>query len=274
MRLAPTRFATDTQITHWQRAWLYLLCAAVFAFLVIPCVLVIPMSFSVDRFLQFPPRALSLRWYRGFVESPDWIRAARTSLEVAIATVVFATGLGTAAAYAIRQMGGRLAAALRAICLLPMVAPVILIAVGVFFVFARLVLNNTLVGLILAHTLLALPYVVVTVGAALETCDLSQERVARSLGATRLRACIDVTLPQISPAIGSSLLFAFMTSFDETVIVLFVSGGDASTLTRMMFENIRDQQDPTIAAISTLLIVLSTAALLAAQRLANGRRKS
>ncbi|WP_240655888.1 ABC transporter permease [Paraburkholderia phosphatilytica] len=263
--------ATDTQITHWQRAWLYLLCGAVLAFLVVPCLLVIPMSLSADSFLHFPPRELSLRWYRSFLGSEDWMHGARISIEVAFATVVLATSLGTAGAYAIRQLDGRLAMAIRTIYMLPMIAPVILIAVGVFFVYARLGLNNSVEGLVLAHTLLALPYVVITVGSGLETYDMSQERVARSLGASRLKAFVQVTLPQIAPSIYSSLLFSFMTSFDETVIVLFVSGGDTSTLTRLMFENIRDQQDPTIAAISTLLLVVSTAALIVAQRLA--RRK-
>lgn len=264
--------ATDTQITHGQRAWLYFVCAVVLAFLVVPCLLVIPMSFSADRFLQFPPHGLSLRWYRSFMASGDWLHGAWISTQVALATVVIATALGTAGAYAIRQLGGRVGAAMRAVYMLPMIAPVILIAVGVFFVFARLGLNNSITGLVLAHTLLALPYVVITVGTGLETCDLTQEMVARSLGASRPRAFFQITLPQIAPAIYSSLLFAFMTSFDETVIVLFISGGDTSTLTRLMFENIRDQQDPTIAAISTLLIVISTAALIAAQGLSKKKR--
>lgn len=264
--------ATDTQITHGQRAWLYLVCAVVLAFLVVPCLLVIPMSFSADRFMQFPPHALSLRWYRSFLASDDWLHGAWISTQVALATVVLATALGTAGAYAIRQLGGRVGAAMRAVYMLPMIAPVILIAVGVFFVYARLGLNNSITGLVLAHTLLALPYVVITVGTGLETCDLTQEMVARSLGARRARAFFQITLPQIAPAIYSSLLFAFMTSFDETVIVLFVSGGDTSTLTRLMFENIRDQQDPTIAAISSLLIVISTAALIAAQGLSKKKR--
>ncbi|HEY4296298.1 MAG TPA: ABC transporter permease [Paraburkholderia sp.] len=257
--------ATDTHITHAQRAWLYLLCALVLAFLVVPCLLVIPMSFSADSFLHFPPHHLSLRWYRSFLASDDWLRGARVSLEVALATVVFATALGTAGAYAIRHLGGKFGGVVRTVFMLPMIAPVILIAVGVFFVYARLGLNNSLAGLVLAHTLLALPYVVITVGAGLETCDLTHEMVARSLGAGRMRAFFEITLPQIAPAIYSSLLFSFMTSFDETVIVLFISGGDTSTLTRLMFENIRDQQDPTIAAISTLLILISTAALVGAQ---------
>jgi putative spermidine/putrescine transport system permease protein len=263
--------ATDTQITHWQRAWLYLVCAAVLAFMVVPCLLVIPMSLSADSFLHFPPRDLSLRWYRSFLGSADWMHGARVSLEVALATVVLATAIGTAGAYAIRQLDGKFAVAIRMIFMLPMIAPVILIAVGVFFVYARLGLNNSVEGLVLAHTLLAIPYVVITVGSGLETYDLTQEMVARSLGASRVRAFFQITLPQIAPAIYSSLLFSFMTSFDETVIVLFVSSGDTSTLTRLMFENIRDQQDPTIAAISTLLILISTAALVIVQWLS--RRK-
>lgn len=264
--------ATDTQITHWQRTWLYLLCCAALIFLVVPCLLVIPMSFSADSFLNFPPHRLSLRWYHSFLDSDDWRRGAWVSIEVALATVVLATSTGTAAAYAIRSLGGRFAATIKMIFMLPMIVPVILIAVGVFFVYARLHLNNTIVGLVMAHTLLAIPYVVITVASGLDTYDLTQEMVARSLGATRIEAFFQVTFPQISAAVYASLLFSFMTSFDETVIALFVSGGDTSTLTKLMFENIRDQQDPTIAAISTVLISISTIALILVQWLSRKRK--
>jgi putative spermidine/putrescine transport system permease protein len=263
--------ATDTQITHWQRAWLYLLCCAVLVFLVVPCLLVIPMSFSADSFLHFPPSHLSLRWYRSFLASDDWMHGAWISIEVALATVVLATSVGTAGAYAIHSLGGRFAALIRTAFMLPMIVPVILIAVGVFFAYARLRLNNTVTGLVLAHTLLAIPYVVITVGSGLDTYDMTQEMVARSLGASRIKAFFQVTFPQIAPAIYASLLFSFMTSFDETVIVLFISGGDTSTLTKLMFESIRDQQDPTIAAISTLLISVSAVALILVQRLSRNK---
>jgi putative spermidine/putrescine transport system permease protein len=146
------------------------------------------------------------------------------------------------------------------------IVPVILVAIGVFYVYARIRLVNSLAGIVLAHGMLALPLVLLVVGSALKSFDMNQEMVARSLGASRARAFWSVTLPQIRFSLVSTALLSFLTSFDEVILALFIAGGSNSTLTRNMFNALRDQIDPTIAAISTLMIVVTTLGLLLAQR--------
>ena len=149
----------------------------------------------------------------------------------------------------------------------PMIIPVILIAIGTFYVFGKVGVVNSIPGLVLAHTVLAVPIVMIIMTSALRTYDLNQELVARSLGASRIRAFFSITLPQIKFSIIISALFAFLTSFDEVIISIFLSGGGNSTLTKQMFNALRDYIDPTIAAISTLMIILSTSLMLGAQYL-------
>lgn len=247
--------ATATQITHGQRLWLYLLVGFVLLFLVVPCLLVVPISFSAGEYLEFPPRELSLRWYRAFLSSPEWLSALATSLKIAIATTVLATCLGTAAAWGLKKKYDFIFNAIRGIYILPMLVPLILVAVGIFFVYSKLGLNGTLGGLILAHTVLALPFVLIAVGNGLASFDMAQHQVARSLGASELVAFFTVTLPQLRISIASGAVFAFVTSFDEVIIALYVSSGANETLTRRMFANIRDQVDPTVAAISSILVI-------------------
>lgn len=245
---------TPTQITRGQRLWLYGLVTLIALFLVIPCILVIPMSFSAGSYLEFPPRALSLRWYEAFLGSTDWRRALFVSLKAAALTTVVATALGTAAAWGIQRLTGGFGKGLRGIFMLPMLVPLILIAIGLFFVYGRIGLNGTLLGLVLAHTMLAIPFVVIAVGNGLASFDMSQHMVARSLGASEIRAFVTVTLPQVKISVLSGAVFAFITSFDEVVVGLFIASGRNETLARRMFANIRDQIDPTVAAISSLLV--------------------
>lgn len=267
-----SRSASSTQITHRQRLWLYVLVALVMAFLVIPCLIIIPLSFSNSQYLEFPPRGWSLRWYEAFFTSDEWLRSAVVSLKVAVATTILATVLGTLASYGLFKRGGNLNAIVRGALLLPMMVPLIFVAIGSFFVFSRLGLNNTLVGLILAHTTLAIPFVIIAVGNGLASFDINQERAARSLGASGFHAFLTVTLPQIRIALLSGMLFAFVTSFDEVVVSLFISSGATSTLTKRMFANIRDQVDPTVAAISSMLVVLSIIVLITAQFVRRGQK--
>jgi len=264
--------ASDTQISHLGRLWLYVLGVLVMLFLVLPSFIVVPMSFSDSAYLEFPPRVWSLRWYESFVGSVEWRDATVVSLKAAVSTMVLATALGTAAAYGLHVSRFRLTAAIQALLGMPLIVPVILIAIGVFYVYARLGLNNTIAGLILAHSTLAIPFVVVTVAAGLKTYDMNQEMVARSLGATRLRAFLSITLPQIRFSVVVAALFAFITSLDEVIVALFISGGENATLTRRMFNALRDQIDPTIAAISTCLIGVSILALVLIQ--AFGRQRT
>ena len=257
--------ASDTQLTHGDRLWLYIVAFIIMLLLVIPTFIVIPMSFSDSRFLEFPPDNWSLRWYEVYLESSKWMRATVTSVQVGFLTMLVATPIGTLAAYALFVSGHRAARALFAFLITPMIVPVILIAIGVFYAYGRVNLNNTITGLVLAHTVMAAPLVMIVITAALRTYDLNQERVARSLGATRARAFFVITLPQIRFSLVTAALLSFLTSFDEVIIAIFVSGGANATLTKHMFAALRDFIDPTIAAISTIMILVSTTLLLATQ---------
>lgn len=263
--------ASDTQVTHRQRLWLYGVAAVIMVLLVIPTIIVIPMSFSASQYLEFPPREWSLRWYEHYLGAPEWIAATVTSLQAGVLTMLVATPIGTLAAYGLHNSGHWLARHIFVLLIAPMIVPVILIAIGIFYALVQLRMVNTLAGLVVAHTILALPLVLIVVGAALKTYDFNQELAARSLGASRLKAFLTVTLPQIRFSVITSALLAFLTSFDEVIVALFVSGGDNSTLTRNMFNALRDQIDPTIAAISTIMIVVSSSALVLAQVLGRAR---
>ncbi len=260
-------------VPAWSRWWLFGLGGLVIAFLVVPVIIVIPISFSASSLLEFPPRAYSLRWYAALFGSVEWRDAAWMSVKVAVLTTIVATPAGTAAAYGLHLGGFRFTGLLRMLVLAPLLVPVILTAVGIFYVYARLGLNNTLAGLVLAHAMLALPFVVVSVGAGLRSYDMAQERVARSLGASWFRAFWSITLPQIRLPVLSGALLAFLSSFDEVIVSYFISGGEYATLPRRMFNALRDQIEPTIAAISTILVVLSvgTVAVLELMRKPAGR---
>lgn len=249
--------ATPTQITHFKRLWLYLLAFVVGIFLIAPTLIVIPMSFSASDYLEFPPRELSLRWYESYFNSDQWMRSTWISLRVGLMTMFFATIIGTAAAYGLwaGRVFGRVV--IMGLFALPMAVPIILLGVGSLFVLAKLGLVNTLFGLTVMHTALALPFVMIVVSAGLSAFDASQEQAARSLGASRTYAFITVVLPQIKFSVISAMLFSFFASFDEVVVAMFISTGNGATLNRRMFNALRDQVDPTIAAISTCLIFVS-----------------
>jgi len=265
------RPASATQITNRGRIWLYVLAAIVLAFLVLPTLIVIPMSFSASQYLEFPPQHWSLRWYENYVNSPEWMQATATSLKAAALTTLVATPLGTMAAYGLFTSGLRWAKLMVPVLLTPIIVPIILVGIGVFYVYVRLKLVNSLLGLVLAHSMLATPLVVMVVTSALKSHDMNQEMVARSLGAARPLAFLLVTLPQLRFAVVTSAVLSFLTSFDEVVVAMFISGGDNSTLTRAMFNALRDQIDPTIAAISTVMIVISSLLVILSQLLGKGR---
>ncbi len=257
--------ASETQITHARRLWLYALAGVTMFFLVVPSLIVIPMSFSESQYLEFPPREWSLRWYRNYFGSVAWMDATATSFKAGVLTMLLATTIGVAAAYGLHSSRTRWSGLIQGLLLTPIVVPVILVGIGVFYVYARLGLVNTLIGIVMAHSMLAVPLVVMIVTSALKSYDANQELVARSLGASRPKAFFLVTLPQIRFSVVTSAVLSFLTSFDEVIVALFVSGGANSTLTRNMFASLRDQIDPTIAAISTLVIVLTSALLLISQ---------
>lgn len=245
----------------WRRWWLFVVAGSVILFLIVPIFIVIPVSFSDSKYLRFPPEAYSLRWFENYWNSSEWLAATRASLTAAILTVLVATPLGIAAAYGLHSMRSRLTGWIQLALILPMLVPGILIAIGVFYIYIRLKIVNTMFGIVLAHTLLALPFVVLMMQAAFRSFDFRQEQAAMSLGAPRLNAFLVVTLPQLRISVISAALFAFIISLDEVVIGLFVAGGGNTLLTRKMFVSLRDAVDPTVAAISTLFIVISVCLL-------------
>ena len=252
--------------------WLTVVGTAVLFFLILPTLIVLPMSFSGASFLEFPPTSFSFRWYTAYFTSPEWMSATRTSLIAAVMTTAIATPLGSLCAYGLHCSTPRIRSTAQILVIMPIVVPVILIAVGVFSLYAKLGLNYTLTGIVIAHTALALPFVIVTVMSGLQNYDFDQELAARSLGASRGYALWSVTVPQVKFSIQTGAFLAFITSLDEVVISMMVSGGERATITRRMFNSLRDQLDPTIAAISTCLITVSILALIGVQLI--GRSKN
>lgn len=235
---------------------------AVTVFLLLPTLIIIPMSVGPERFLQFPPSGFSLRWYLEYFQDEEWLRATLFSLESGLIAAVCATVIGTALALALVR--GRLPARgfIELLVVGPVIVPHVALAVAMFLVFEQLRLTGTLLGFAMAHTVLALPFVVFTVLAALYRFDAELERAALSCGAGPLRSFWHVTLPLIAPGVVSAALFAFVISFDEAVVSFFISGLDRKTLPRKMFEDIDYNISPTLAAVATMLTVLTVAALL------------
>ena len=263
---------SETQIRLKNRLWLYIFSFITLFLLIVPSLVVIPMSFSASQYLEFPPREWSLRWYENYFFSwkvengfNDWMAATWTSIKVAVLTIFVAVPIGTMAAYGLVNSSTRISKILFPIFISPMMVPIILVAIGLFYFFVQFKLVGSVLGLVIGHSLVALPLVLIIVFSALKNYDMNQEKVARSLGASRIRAFFEITLPQIKFSIISASLISFLTSFDEVIISLFVAGGDNSTITRAMFLALRDQIDPTIAAISTILIIISTSLLILVQ---------
>jgi putative spermidine/putrescine transport system permease protein len=226
--------------------------------LLLPTLIVIPMSFSAAEMLVFPPPGFSLRWYANYLASPEWRGATLNSIVVALGAAVLATILGTLAALALARHRVPGAGLVRTLFLLPIIVPSIVTAVAIYRVFSQVGLASTIPGLILAHALLGLPFVVINVSAVLQKMDWRIEQAARSLGAGPRRAFITVTLPMIAPGILAGALFALLTSFDEVVVALFLSGIGAVTLPVQMWSGIRFEINPTVAAVSVLLVLVST----------------
>ena len=247
---------------HLRRLWLYAIGGATLFFLILPVLIVIPMSFSSSRYLDFPPPHWSLRWYEAFLGSSDWTQATLVSLKVAVLTCLCATPVGVAAAYAIHASENKAIKRLQTVLLLPLMVPNMIVAIGVYFVYARLNLVGTITGLVFAHVMHAIPFVLITTLAGLRQFDMTLEKAARSLGCSRWQAFSSITLPHISSNVAAGALFAFVTSLDEVIIAIFVSSGANTTLTKIMFTTLRDEIDPRIAAVSSMLIIISLAIAL------------
>jgi len=249
------------------RGLLWTLAITVILFLIAPIVIVMITSLNDSPYMEFPPRHLSLRWYRNFFASAQWVDPALLSLRVAVVVMLCATVLGTLAAIGIARgkFPGR--RALEMFLISPMLVPVVVLALGLFFLFSSAHLLDRPAALYLGHTLITIPLVIVLVRAGLRARDSSLELAARSLGAGYWRALLHITLPSIREAVVTAAVFSFLVSFDEVVIAIFVGGANATTLPKRMWESIRFEIDPTLTAISSLLTLLAIAVLVSTELL-------
>ncbi len=252
-----------TPTTLLGRAVVVLAAGVVLFLLVVPIVVIVPLSFSSASFLQFPPAGLSLRWYRTYFTRADWLDATLLSVQVALGAAVIATPLGALAAFSVVRGRYRGRQLVQAFVVSPMVVPLIVLATAMYFTFARLRLIGTPWSLVVAHAVLGIPKVFVVMTAALRGLDARLELAAMSLGANRARALLWITLPLAKSALVISAVLAFLTSFDEVVVAIFLSGSTAVTLPKRMWDGIRLEYDPTITAVASLLIMVTIVTFLA-----------
>ncbi|WP_322107679.1 ABC transporter permease [Dongia mobilis] len=254
----------------WRVAFI-LLCALVLLFLISPILAIMPLSFNSEPYFTYPMPGLSMKWYADFFQDPRWLDSVRASVFIAVCTTGLSMVFGTLAALGLSRSNFPHRALVMAFLISPMIVPVVITAVGMYLFFATLGFNNTYFGIILAHTALATPFVVITVTATLIGFDQSLIRAGASLGAPPMTVFRKVTFPLILPGMISGALFAFITSFDEVVVVLFIASPDQRTLPKQMFSGIREQISPTIAAAATLLIISAALMLVTVELL---RRRS
>jgi putative spermidine/putrescine transport system permease protein len=233
----------------------------VLAFLCLPIVVVIPMSFSSASSLEFPPPGFSLRWYESFFGDARWVAALANSAVIALASSVIALLLGGIAAYGLVRGSFRGRALIEGSFIAPLVVPSVIVAVALYIAFSQIGLLGTMAGLILAHTVLGVPYVVLVMSVAVRSFDPRIEQVARSLGASTPTMFRRVLLPNLLPSVFAAWLFAFVTSFDEVIITLFIAGRH-DTVPKRMFNELVLQVNPTITAIATMLIGISAMTIL------------
>lgn len=246
-----------------RRPFLYLISGLVAIWMAAPPLVVIPMSLSDRRSLRFPPDGYSLRWYREFFENPIWMDALRSSISIAIQVMLVSVLIGTLASFAIVRGTFRGRPVLESLGITPLIVPIVVFGIGTYALFLRWGLVGTAAGFVAAHTVLAVPYVIITVTSSLRIMDRELERAASVLGASPSRVFRRITLPMIAPGMAAGGLFAFVTSFDEVVVSLFISSPRLRTLPVEMFANVTRDINPTMAAASTLILILSTVLILA-----------
>ncbi|MCI3207800.1 MULTISPECIES: ABC transporter permease [Pandoraea] len=237
--------------------WVRLHTALTLGFLIAPILAIIPLSFNAGSYFSYPMTGFSMRWYEQALTSPDWQRALLNSLGIGAASTLIATGLGTLAALGLSRSQFPLRSVIMPIIVSPMIVPIVVVAAGFYLIFAPLGLVNSYPGVILAHAALGTPFVVITVTASLLSFDQSLLRAASGLGAAPWVTFRRVTLPLITPAVATGSVFAFATSFDEVIVILFIGGPDQKTVPRQMWSGIRDSIDPSILAVATMLIIFA-----------------
>lgn len=263
---------TEATYYSWQHrlsVWLLRLGAGlVLFFLLLPIAIVIPLSFNAEPFFTFTegmlrldPAAYSLEWYRTIADSVKWKLAIRNSFLIGLCATFIATTLGTLAAVGLASSTMPWRRAITALLLSPMIVPLIIVAAGMFFFYTRFNLVASFWGIVIAHAALGVPFVIITVTATLSQFDQSLYRAGLSMGASPFKVFCTVIVPLIRPGVISGALFAFGISFDEVIVVLFLAGPDQITIPRQMFSGLREQINPTILAVATLLIVFSVTLL-------------
>ena len=268
-------------LTGGQVLWHYVfrvICWIVLIFLITPIIVIMPLSFNAEKFftftpemLRFDPAGYSLKHYRDFFTTSDWQSALRNSVLIAPSATLLSVGFGTLAAIGLSQPHVPFRRMIMAILISPMIMPLIISAAGMFFFFSRIGLQGTYLGVVLAHAVLGIPFVIITVTATLVGFDQSLVRAAANLGAGPIRTFFSVQMPLILLGVISGGLFAFITSFDEVVVVLFVGSASQKTLPWQMFTGLREQLSPTILAVATILVAISIALLTVVELL---RRRS
>ncbi|MDC1280375.1 ABC transporter permease [Pelagibacteraceae bacterium] len=265
------------------RIWHYtylIICGLVFFFLIAPLFVILPLSFNAEQYIHFSekmlaldPDGFSLRWYKDMIwgTKNPWGLATKNSLIIAFFATIGATVLGTVAALGLSSRHMPYKAAFMALLISPMIVPLIISGTAIFFFMAKVGLAATHTGIILSHIILGTPFVVITVTATLSGFDHSVTRAAASLGSNPVNTFMKVTLPLITPGVISGALFAFVTSFDEVIVVLFLAGLENTTIPIQMWVGLREQLSPTILAVATCLIIMSTLILVSAELL---RRRS
>jgi putative spermidine/putrescine transport system permease protein len=253
--------------TTWHYTFRFI-CACIFLFLITPILIIIPLSFNVEPYftfttgmLSFDPDAYSLRWYKDFINNTQWTHSVKNSFIIAIASTILATVLGTLAALGLSKTHMPYRTLVMGMLISPMIVPLIISAAGMYFFYSNIGLAQTFLGIILAHTALGTPFVVITVTATLVGFDHSLSRASANLGASPSMTFFKVIMPLILPGVISGALFAFITSFDEVVVVLFLAGFDQRTIPRQMWSGIREQISPTILAVATILVMISISLL-------------
>lgn len=267
--------------TTGQRVWHYaflVICGLIFFFLIAPIAVVIPLSFNSQDFftftkemLSFDPEGYSLKHYRDFFSNPDWQDALWNSVKIAPVATILSVSLGTLAAIGLSQPHVPARRAIMAILISPMIVPLIISAAGMYFFYSKINLAGTYWGVVLAHAALGIPFVIITVTATLVGFDRSLTRAAANMGADPVTTFFRVQMPLILPGVISGALFAFITSFDEVVVVIFVGSAKQQTLPWQMFTGLREQISPTILAVATILVAISIVLLTIVELL---RRRS
>lgn len=250
-----------------QKLWYYafrVICGIVFFFLIAPIIVIVPLSFNAEDFFTFTPEMLalepdgySLKHYNDFFTNPDWQQAMWNSIRIAPMATLLSVSFGTLAAIGLSQPHVPFRRALMAILISPMIVPLIISAAGMYFFYSRVGLQGSYWGVVLAHAALGIPFVIITVTATLVGFDRSLTRAAANLGANPITTFAKVQMPLILPGVISGGLFAFITSFDEVVVVLFVGSAGQKTLPWQMFTGLREQISPTILAVATILVTIS-----------------